>query len=106
MRRAPTDAETLLWRHLRGKRFSGCKFKRQQPIGPYIVDLVCLRRRLIIEADGGQHSDTIDYDTARTAWLEAQGFCLLRFWNNDILQRTEAVQESIFSALESRKGLP
>jgi len=99
MRTGQTDAEAKLWLHLRGKRFSGYKFKRQQPIGPFIVDFVCLRQRLIIEADGGQHTDAAEYDQSRTAWLEAQGFRVLRFWNNDILQRTDDVLDSILNAL-------
>ena len=102
MRSAPTDAEALLWRHIRGKRFSGFKFRRQQPIGPYIVDFVCLDRKLVIEADGGQHGDAIAYDTVRTAWLEAQGFRVLRFWNNDVLLQPEAVLDTILSALKEK----
>ena len=104
MRSAATDAEALLWRHLRGKRFSGYKFKRQKPVGAFIVDFVCLRCKLVIEADGGQHGDAVNYDAARTAWLETQEYAVLRFWNNDILLRTQAVLDSIFSALESRKS--
>ena len=69
------------------------KFKRQLPIGRYIVDFVCLEYRLIIEADGGQHND--ETDQLRDAWIKAQGFTILRFWNHDILQQTEAVLESI-----------
>ncbi|MCL1636041.1 endonuclease domain-containing protein [Luteimonas sp. SX5] len=103
MRTIQTDAEALLWRHFRGKRFSGFKFRRQQPIGPYIVDFVCLRCRVVVEADGGQHSDALEYDAVRTAWLEAQGFRVLRFWNNDILQRIEAVLDSVLKALESSR---
>jgi len=85
------------------KAVSGYKFRRQQPIGPYIADFVRLRCRLVIEADGGQHADAVGYDEKRTAWLEAQGFRMLRFWNNDILQRTEDVLESILRALESTR---
>jgi len=84
-----------------GKRFSGYKFRRQQPIGPFIADFVCLRCRLIVEADGGQHTGTAEYDEKRTAWLEAQGFRVLRFWNNDILQRSDEVLDSILNALDS-----
>lgn len=103
MRSDATEAERVLWRHLRGKRFSGYKFKRQKPVGAYIVDFVCMRCMLAIEADGGQHGDAVAYDAARTAWLESQGFQVLRFWNNDVLQRTEAVLDSILSALERRR---
>jgi very-short-patch-repair endonuclease len=101
MRTSQTDAEAKLWLHLRGKRFSGYKFRRQQPIGPFIADFVCLRCRLIVEADGGQHTGTAEYDEKRTAWLEAQGFRVLRFWNNDILQRSDEVLDSILNALDS-----
>ena len=101
MRMSQTDAEASLWHHLRGKRFAGYKFRRQQPIGPYIVDFVCLRCRLIVEADGGQHGETVEYDNMRTKWLENEGFRVLRFWNNDILQRGEDVLDSILSALGS-----
>ena len=103
MRTAQTDAEAKLWLHLRGKRFSGYKFRRQQPIGPYIVDFVCLKCRLIVEADGGQHTDAAEYDRSRTAWLESQGFHVLRFWNNDILQRSEDVLDSILNTLVRRR---
>lgn len=73
------------------------KFKRQKPIGPFIVDFVCMEYRLIVEADGGQHGGT--EDVWRDAWLKAQGFTVLRFWNNDILQQTDVVLESIREAL-------
>lgn len=94
-----TDAEHLLWRHLRAHRFDGQKFRRQQPIGPYIVDFVHFGARLIVEADGGQHLDSRQ-DTARDAWLKDQAFQILRVWNDDILQRTEAVLEAIWNALQ------
>jgi very-short-patch-repair endonuclease len=97
MRRLPTDAEALLWKRLRGARLVEFKFKRQQPIGDFIVDFVCFERRLVIEVDGGQHQAEID--EARTQWLEAQGFKVLRFWNNEVLRSGEAVLESIIRAL-------
>jgi very-short-patch-repair endonuclease len=93
-----TDAERLLWRHLRAHRFLDQKFRRQQPLGPYIVDFVHFGARLIVEADGGQHNQA-PRDTARDAFLASQGFRVLRFWNHDILQRTEAVLEVIREAL-------
>jgi very-short-patch-repair endonuclease len=98
MRSNATDAERVLWRHLRAHRFAAGKFKRQQPIGPYIVDFVCLASRLIIEADGGQHLDSA-LDVRRDAWLREQGFTVLRFWNNDVLERTESVLEEILRHL-------
>ena len=93
-----TDAERLLWQHLRAHRLYGQKFRRQQPIGPYIVDFVHLGARLVIEADGGQHNgDAADQE--RDGWLKAEGYRVMRFWNNDILQSTDAVLEEIFKAV-------
>jgi very-short-patch-repair endonuclease len=98
MRANPTEAEKRLWSMLRNKRFTGFKFKRQMVIAPYIVDFVCLERRLILEADGSQHAES-DYDARRDAFLRAEGFVLLRFWNNDILRNTSAVFDAIHAAL-------
>ena len=89
-----TDAQTLLWRHLRSHRLFGEKFRRQQPIGDYIVDFVHFGARLVIEADGGQHNESAD-DSIRDAWLRAQGFNVLRFWNSEILTNTAGVLEKI-----------
>lgn len=100
MRRNPTEAERVLWSLLRNKRLSGWKWKRQEEIGAYIVDLVCYSARLIVEADGSQHIDNA-YDDGRDAWLRSQGFRVLRFYNNDILARRDAVLTSILNALES-----
>ena len=98
MRRQPTDAERALWHLLRAHRFASTKWKRQQPIGRYIVDFVCFEQRLIIEADGGQHAGS-SYDHVRDAWLSSQGFTLLRFWNDDILNNAEGVATAILAAL-------
>lgn len=98
LRQNMTDAEQLLWKHLRAHRMDGQKFRRQQPIGPYIVDFVHFGLRLIVEADGGQHVDS-EHDATRDAWLRRQNFTLLRFWNNDILKSTDAVLESIYTAM-------
>ena len=95
MRKNATDAEKLLWHHLRAKQFKGLKFRRQQPMGNYIVDFVCHENRLIIEADGGQHASALEKDVERTEWLNAQGYQVLRFWNNDILTNIDGVLESI-----------
>ena len=97
MRSAPTEAEHRLWQILRAKRLSGYKFKRQLPIDSYIVDFACLRQRLIVEADGGQHGG--GYDDRRDAYLRNQGFRLLRFWNNDIFNNEEGVLLTILDAL-------
>jgi very-short-patch-repair endonuclease len=99
MRRAPTDAERKLWQILRDRRFEQYKFRRQFPIGNYIVDFVCLSEKLIIEADGGQHDENRDADLARTRWLELNGYRVLRFWNREILAETEGVYICILRAL-------
>ena len=97
LRTNQTEAEQRLWYHLRAHRFMNLKFKRQTPIGPFIVDFVCREYRLIVEADGGQHGG--DDDVRRDAWLKAQGFTVLHFWNHDILQQTDVVLESIRQTL-------
>lgn len=99
LRKNSTDVERMLWQHLRAKRFSNWKFKRQQPIGFYIVDFVCFEARLIIELDGAQHADQLEYDAKRTAWLESQGFVVLRFWNNEVIENQEGVMQHIFNWL-------
>jgi len=99
LRRNLTEAEQALWRHLRLRQLDGRKFRRQQPIGPYIVDFICLERRLIVELGGGQHSNQTISDAERSAWLETQEFRVLRFWNHEVLQNIEAVKESIREAL-------
>jgi very-short-patch-repair endonuclease len=98
-RRHMTDPERLLWYSLRARRFGGRKFRRQHPIGPFVVDFACVDQKLVIEADGGQHAESLS-DAARTKWLEAQGWRVLRFWNGDILCRTEDVLEEIRQAIE------
>ena len=98
MRSNPTDAERRLWSMLRAHRFATFKFRRQHVIAPYIVDFVCLDRRLVVEADGSQHAGSPG-DAARDRFLQAQGYRVLRVWNNDILERSEAVAEAILAAL-------
>jgi very-short-patch-repair endonuclease len=95
LRSNQTDAEQKLWYHLRAHRFIGLKFKRQNPVGRYIADFVCIEQRLIIELDGGQHAEQHEYDTTRDAWLRSEGFTVLRFWNNEVMQEMEAVLEKI-----------
>ena len=95
LRTHQTEAEQRLWYHLRAHRFMGLKFKRQKPMGPYIVDFVCLEHRLIIELDGGQHADQKSYDSQRDAWLRGQGFQVMRFWNNDVMKQLDEVLEQI-----------
>jgi len=95
LRKKSTDAERLLWRHLRAKQLEGFKFRRQQPIGNYVVDFVCFENRIVIEVDGGQHAIEKEKDSERTKWLESQGFKILRFWNNEVLMNIEGVLEVI-----------
>jgi very-short-patch-repair endonuclease len=94
-----TDAEQSIWKHLRMRQIEGCKFRRQYNLGDYIVDFACLERRLIIEVDGGQHSEQAEYDTKRDEWLRQQGFRVLRFWDNDVLIETDGVLETIRNEL-------
>jgi very-short-patch-repair endonuclease len=102
LRANTTEAETILWRHLRRLEVKGSHFRRQVVIGPYIADFACLGRRLIIEVDGSQHGSEggIASDAVRTQWLEAEGYRVLRFWNNEVTAETEAVLEAIYQALE------
>ncbi|SRR6266568_2844659 len=101
LRGNPTEAEKHLWSKLRLRQVNGHRFRRQVPIGPYVADFACLARRLIIEVDGGQHADRATQDDARTAWLERQGFYILRFWNNEVLGNIEGVFDTICAHLAS-----
>ena len=106
LRAHQTEAEQRLWYYLRAHRFMGLKFRRQKPIGPYIVDFVCHERHLIVEVDGGQHAGQTEYDSRRDAWLRQQGFTVLRFWNHDVLAQSEAVLEQIRQAALSLNPSP
>lgn len=101
-----TDAEAALWERLRRRQLLGHKFRRQQIFGQYIVDFVCLDKRLIIEVDGGQHATQTGYDDKRMAWLEKQGFRVLRFWNNEVFSELEAVMQTILDALTAPPPSP
>ncbi len=94
-----TDAEQKLWYQLRAKRFSGFKFRRQVPIGNYIVDFVCKKSKVIVEVDGSQHQQQKSYDKTRTQFLKQQGFTVLRFWNNEVLNEMDGVLEKILDTL-------
>jgi very-short-patch-repair endonuclease len=102
LRGSQTDAEARLWRHLRDRRLGGYKFRRQHRIGMYVVDLACTDAMLIVEVDGGQHADNVAYDAARTAQLEAAGYQVLRFWNDEVLLRADDVLAAILQALTER----
>jgi very-short-patch-repair endonuclease len=93
-----TDAERLLWSRLRRKQLHGHMFRHQAPIPPYIVDFACLTIKLVIEVDGGQHNVNKVADDRRTAWLESQGYKVMRFWNNEVLQNLDGVLEAIWLA--------
>ena len=100
LRKNLTNAELKLWKHLRSRQMGERKFRRQHPVGPYIVDFACLDKSLIVEVDGGQHGEQAAYDFKRTAWLESQGFRVLRLWNNEVLEDVEIVLDLIVRALE------
>ncbi len=100
MRKGHTDAEQLIWHLLRGRQIAHAKFRRQHPISKYILDFYCDEHKLAIELDGGQHAEQVNYDETRTAFLTAQGIRVLRFWNNQVLQETEAVMTVIWQALQ------
>jgi very-short-patch-repair endonuclease len=102
LRRDMTDVEKKLWFALRDRRFEQYKFRRQVPIGKYIVDFVCLERRLIVELDGSQHEGSL-HDAKRDAWLRAQNFRVLRFWNVDINQALDGTLLAILEALKESK---
>ena len=102
-----TDAERKLWWYLRGLLGRNFHFRRQATIGRYFVDFACHQARLVIEVDGSQHMDRVAQDRARTAYLNSRGYRVLRFWNNEVLQQTDAVMSAIHDALsESRRLAP
>ena len=105
LRKRLTDTESFLWLQLRARQVEGCKFRRQTPIGKYIVDFVCHEKRVIIEVDGGQHSENAQQDKIRDKWLGKQGYIILRFWNNEVLTNMEGVLEVIRDNCKSHPPL-
>ena len=99
LRQNSTDAERRLWNFLRAKRLKGYKFRRQHLIHPFIVDFICLEKRVIIELDGGQHAEKSPYDEKRALFLESKGYTVLRFWNNEVFKETEVVLGEISRTL-------
>lgn len=99
LRSEMTEAESYLWQHLRARQIHDLKFRRQHPVGNYILDFACIEAKLAIEVDGGQHNELQSLDNLRTAWLETQGWKVLRFWNNEVLQNVEGVLEVICNRL-------
>lgn len=104
LRHEATEAEQRLWYRLRNRQVEQLKFRRQHPVGPFIADLLCDEATLIVEVDGGQHAERREEDKRRTDWLEARGYRLLRFWNNEVLVNTEAVLEEIRRVALERSG--
>ena len=97
-----TEAESHLWRRLRMRQILGAKFRRQHPVGKYILDFACIDVKLAIEVDGGQHSEIQSQDNLRTAWLQAQGWKVLRFSNTEVLQNIEGVLEQVYNELSNK----
>jgi 2-isopropylmalate synthase len=106
MRREMTDAERKLWRILRNRAFAGVKFRRQFPIGNYIADFCCHEHRLIVELDGGQHAEQEAADALRSRFLAAEGFRVLRFWNEQVLTGSEFVLAEILAAINKIERAP
>ena len=94
-----TDAEQRLWARLRRKQILGLQFYRQKPLGRYIADFACHAHRLVIEVDGSQHGERSTADEERTRGIEAHGYRVLRYWNNDVLRKIDGVLEDILSAI-------
>jgi len=105
LRKNATDAERWLWRRLRDCQVAGVKFRRQHPFDGYVLDFVSLERRLIVEVDGGQHGDS-EQDRVRDRRLVSAGFRVLRFWNNQVLEQTDAVVETIWRELVESNPSP
>jgi len=106
LRRTQTNAERKLWFLLRDRRLAGFKFRRQHPVGPFIVDFCCTEARVIVELDGGHHALTHDSDMARSGYLTGQGYRVLRFWNNEVLGNTSGALERIVEALKRDRQRP
>jgi very-short-patch-repair endonuclease len=106
LRKSLTDAERVLWHNLRDRRLGGWNFRRQHVIGPFIVNFICVEKKLIVEVDGGQHAEMIIQDHNRTEYLNKNGYRVMRFWNNEVLQETEAVLQVLFSTLSADTPSP
>lgn len=101
LRTNATEAERRLWPHLSGRKLRGVRFNRQFPIGQFICDFVSRERRLVVEIDGGQHAFSTEYDARRTAFLNAQGYTVVRFWNSEVLDNLDGVLEVIGRTLDN-----
>ena len=99
-RKNMTDAEQAIWQSVRNRQLGGFKFRRQKPIGPFIVDFVCVEKKIVIEIDGGQHALNTVHDIKRSDFLRNKGYRILRFWNSDVLKEKNAVLEEILLHLK------
>lgn len=102
LRRNMTDTERFVWERIRSRQLAGFRFRRQAPIGPYIVDFVCFEAKLIIELDGGQHATNAEADAVRSRWLEGEGFRVLRFWNNEAILSWDGASEVVVRHLQGQ----
>lgn len=102
LRKDSTEAEAILWEHLRSRQFCGLKFRRQEAIGKFIADFVCFEEKIIIEVDGKPHETQKERDAERDAWLEGQGFIIARYWNEEVLQNIESVLQKIKAIIPPR----
>jgi len=102
LRNNATKAERMLWSALRNRKLEGVRFNRQVPIGPYICDFVARSVKLVVELDGGQHGDAVEYDAARTRFLAGRGYRVIRFWNFDVFKNLDGVIVAIFNAIGTR----
>ncbi len=101
-----TDAERWLWQRLRDRELCGFKFRRQHPIGPFIIDFACVEKRLVIELDGGQHTERQELDASRSRYLQERGYRIIRFWNHEVLKEGESVLNAILSCLNDNSPSP
>lgn len=99
LRKKSTDVESIIWFQLRNRRFYNYKFRWQEPIGNFIVDFVCLEKMLVVELDGGQHGETVNYDNQRTKFLNNLGYRVIRFWNNEVITNLTGVMDYIEQCL-------
>ena len=106
LRKSETDTERKIWQLLRSRNLNGAKFRRQHPIGPYVIDFICINEKLIIELDGSQHQQQQTHDAQRTMFLQQAGYRVIRFWDNDVLLQTESVMQVIFEALGNPSPQP
>jgi very-short-patch-repair endonuclease len=106
LRRDQTEAERRLWTRLRARQLCGAKFRRQYPVGPFIVDFCCFEHRLVVELDGGQHATQTAADQRRSAFLRSLGYRVLRFWDNEAMEDIDAVLQQILQALDDSNPAP